>query len=197
MWMRLISVLTNAKQHYSCPVLACRFPLCSHICEHDLPCRLSCSAPSHAPAALSCPAASVYIPLSDVIRHRLCRPASVSRLVLAVVPASIFPSDLSSSISFGLYPNIGSLSRLRQSFSARQCPGEYSSVGCHPASALPSRLALLSFFVYFVRIVSEHRLRRAPPSGIFKCVTSFFCRNICKSRLFFVPLHRLSVRIDN
>ena len=64
------------------------------------------------------------------------------------------------------------------------------SLALRPLMPPPPFLALLSFFVYFVRIVSEHRLRRAPPSGIFKCVTSFFCRNICKSRLFFVPLHQ-------
>ena len=49
------------------------------------------------------------------------------------------------------------------------------------------------FYQIFLRPFRSDCIRTsalgAAPSGICKCVTSFFCRNICKSRLFFVPLH--------
>ena len=64
-----VSIIRMRLFFVRCPVRACRFPFCSHICEHDM----------------------------------LCRP---------VLPRSPFSlCYLSSSISFGLYPDIGSWSR--------------------------------------------------------------------------------------
>ena len=68
-----------------------------------------------------------------------------------------------------------------------------------PRAACVSRLVLADvpasiFHQIFLRLFRSDCIRTsalgAAPSGICKCVTSFFCRNICKSRLFFVPLHQ-------
>ena len=64
----------------------------------------SCPAVPSYPAAPSRSAIFLRLFRSDCIRTSALRAACVSRLVLADVPASIFPSNLSSSISFGLYP---------------------------------------------------------------------------------------------
>ena len=70
-----VSIIRMRLFFVRCPVRACRFPFCSHNCEHDLP----------------------------------CRPVFPCRPVLPRSPFSL--CYFSSSISFGLYPNIGSWSR--------------------------------------------------------------------------------------
>ena len=108
-------------------------------------------------AVPSCPAApsrsAIFLRLfrSDCIRTSPLRAACVSRLVLADVPASIFPLDFSSSISFGLYPT----SPLGAACVSRLVLADV------PASIFPSDLSSSISFGLYPDIGSWSRLRQS------------------------------------
>ena len=114
---------------------------------------------------------------SDCIRHRLPEPAVASHQCSSVCGYSLFVVP-SAHVDFPFARIFAGMIFL----AVPSCP----AVPSYPAA--PSRSAI------FLRLFRSDCIRAsalgAAPSGICECVTSFFCRNICKSRLFFVPLHQ-------